>query len=985
MWAAIIAFVVSLVVMALQPRPVPSANNVQSADLDDLQLPNVDSARFHARIYGRMKVKSLSLARYFGLRTVPIVRVENYSGGWFHSDKKVTSVVGHKYYLSQHLMIGYGPLVLKKIGFGDFVAWSGTQSVQGSIHINEPTLFGPEDEEGGVVGWVRFYPGSESQTINNDLQNIEPLTPAFKGVAYILLDNFYTGNSQYFPPVWVEVEYFPDPYSDGVDVNINNSANPIFMILDMNCNQRYGVSRDLSYFDETLMRAAAADLANEEFGLSLKFVGLLSLPDFENEIFRHINAMWREDFNNVKKYVHLVRGEFDIDTLPALTEDDIEKIESYRGAALTEVTTTVEVVYVDRASDYKEKSVRVQNTGTRLNVGRERVTRFEFKGIDRNSTAVMVADREAGGMSRASRVIKLKTANRKPAEWLLGQTIKVVDAQRLPGQTIVMDIIEKNEGKLTDSGMRLSLAENRFAFKQAVFTENGETDEIILINDPSPIVQQYILEAPRWFVDSDDNLHQLFCFAAPPTDDASRCHLEYDITGAYVTGALSQPLQVPLLVKTAVDLYEVTTLVVTGTNDFLSAATVAEIKTGMNILFIETDAGGEFIGFESVSDDGTDTTFTSIKRGLFDTVPQVLETDARVWLLAFVESVSEAFSNGQLVKIKHRTITARGVLSQASATEYTHTVAKRGLLPIPPGNVTVNGLAEPADLEGDTLIAWVHRDRSLVDMKFQTDTGEATVATDVTYTLKLYDQDDVLLRTQTGLTGLNYTYARDDEMADTGDGYPVDYLRFELFGVHTDGNSYQSHDQRIHRKYFYDDDFNRSDESPLSDGGKWVGFSGSYALDLVSTEVKAEAGVGGGGNAAYHDSLGRIGASQFAQVTISALGLAYDGLLLRAATRAGYLVAWAADGSVSILAIGGWFFVTTDPGVISATGGDVVRAEVVGAGVDTIITVFVNGLEVLSETPPEGLSDFNAGDCGMWLGLGGDDTGRFDNFSCGDI
>src|SRR5690606_31018383 len=260
------------------------------------------------------------------------------------------------------------------------------------------------------------------------------------------------------------------------------------------------------------------DLADESFGISLQFKEQMQLEDFEGEIFRYINAGWRHDFSVGNKYIKLVRGDFDVESLPTLDEDDIASVQSYKTTTLSEIVTTVEVVYTDRDSDYKEKPVRSPNMGARLNLGRERVKRLNYPGVFDNDVAASIADREAAGFSRASRTMSIKTANRRPAEWDWGDTLKIADDVRFPGQVMIMDILEKNEGKLQDAAhMILKLAENRFAFQSATYSSNSASTSAALSNAPAAVAVQYLLEAPRWFCADDDALHRLFAFAKAPT------------------------------------------------------------------------------------------------------------------------------------------------------------------------------------------------------------------------------------------------------------------------------------------------------------------------------------------------------------------------------------------------------------------------------------------------------------------------------------
>src|SRR6185503_107292 len=63
-------------------------------------------------------------------------------------------------------------------------AWDSEGKMRGTV--NQPTLFGGDDREGGVVGDYDFYRGSLNQNANDYLQaKIGATLPAYRGIAYV--------------------------------------------------------------------------------------------------------------------------------------------------------------------------------------------------------------------------------------------------------------------------------------------------------------------------------------------------------------------------------------------------------------------------------------------------------------------------------------------------------------------------------------------------------------------------------------------------------------------------------------------------------------------------------------------------------------------------------------------------------------------------------------------------------------------------------
>ena len=115
--------------------------------------------------------------------------------------KKVT--IGYKYFMGLHMGICRGPIdALRQIRVGDKVAWTGKLSNNSSIFINQPKLFGGEEQEGGIEGTLDFMTGDKDQPRNARLSAmLGGLTSAFRGVATVFFDGLVCAMSPY-PKEW---------------------------------------------------------------------------------------------------------------------------------------------------------------------------------------------------------------------------------------------------------------------------------------------------------------------------------------------------------------------------------------------------------------------------------------------------------------------------------------------------------------------------------------------------------------------------------------------------------------------------------------------------------------------------------------------------------------------------------------------------------------------------------------------------------------
>ena len=82
-----------------------------------------------------------------------------------------------------------------------------------------------------------------------------------------------------------------------------------------------------------------------------------------------------------------------------------------------------------------------------------------------------------------------------------------------------------------------------------------------------------------------------------------------------------------------------------------------------------------------------------------------------------------------------------------------------------------------------------------------TDTEETSIGPEagVTYTLRLYDQNGTLVRTETGLTGTSYTWSTEDTDSGLPSGEFNSNVRVRLNAVRGGIDSHQGHDYTFDR------------------------------------------------------------------------------------------------------------------------------------------------------------------------------------------
>lgn len=122
--------------------------------------------------------------------------------------KKKKQTIGYKYFASGHFVLCHGPIdAITKISFQDKDAYLNEENTNKTIYINKPSLFGGDEQSGGVQGNIELLFGRADQQKSSVLQRIcakisnafGGLISAYRGVCSVVFDNVYIGTSPTMP------------------------------------------------------------------------------------------------------------------------------------------------------------------------------------------------------------------------------------------------------------------------------------------------------------------------------------------------------------------------------------------------------------------------------------------------------------------------------------------------------------------------------------------------------------------------------------------------------------------------------------------------------------------------------------------------------------------------------------------------------------------------------------------------------------------
>ncbi len=746
-WAYLALWVITFAItVALTPKP--EFENAKAAKLGDFRFPKTEEGSPVPLWWGRLRLRAPNVLWYGDLEARPIFK--KVKTGLF-SSKLI--IIGYRYFLGMTLGIGIptgGTTTVRKIWFGEKLAWSGSVSVDGTaIVIDEPSLFGGRENGGGVIGTIRFYTGSFTQAINTYLQGVVPdstLLPAYHGMCYAVLEHVELGESPSIRTISFEVETIPNSLALG-GIGTDGDANPAEVAYDIIVSEwgRLGIST--SAVDSTSFTTVGTTLNTEVHGISLAVQSSNTGKDILEEILKQVDGIVYENPITKKIQMRLIRDDFDIETIPEFDETNVLEIVDWGKSTWKETVNHVRVIYNDRSNNYTQRAAVAQDMANIEFQGQIRNALINFPGITNGILANKVAARGLSAMSIP--IAKMSIAvNRDGSSILPGDAIKISWSDYGIVQ-IVMRITRYDLGELDDSRVVLDLVQDNFSVKDTIYGDPPATGFISPVTDATAASIRKLLDTPRWLnlkaitadlaVDADSShvLHMAvqptlleISFEAQVSEDAGVTYGSDVVSASFCHSALVDTIYVEenapydttvgLILKSITD------------SSILGSATDADIRSlGDNLILV----GDELMSYGSFTDlGGGDYKLNNVWRGLLDTVPIDHAVDERIWFLA--ELSLEAYGEGEFVgdevlKARFLTNTGFDILAEGDATVDNLTLAQRSQRPYCPADIQIGASRYPTSKVGQVqTVSWKRRDRVSAAIARGDDADETPTATE---------------------------------------------------------------------------------------------------------------------------------------------------------------------------------------------------------------------------------------------------------------
>ena len=653
------------------------------------------------------------------------------------------------------------------------------------IDINQPELFGGDKKEGGLVGRLAWQNGSFTQLLDahcaSKLGGSPATVPAYRGIstAYFTEQPGNTAgfkwsvNSPFVPPIHFRVtridrRWRPDIAAIPGDLDID--MNPAHIIRECLVDGVWGLGLPETALDNASFESSAERLYAERFGLSMLWARQEEIQNFIGDIISHIQGVVFVNPASGLITLDLIRDDYDVSLLQTFDRSNCT-VESFKRRTPSETINEISVTWTNPKNE-EEEVVIAQSLGAIVANGGEIVTDSRnYHGIRRAALASQVASRDLSAAVAPLAFAEI-TVNRDAWSLVPGQVCKLT-YDEVGADELVMRVMSVNYGSPGASRIKVSLSEDVFGYTKPKVQDAPVSAAPSLSQSPLPPTHVEYLTANYYVIKASNP------DASELVDPASRVGFMVATNQADAFGVEGYAEKVDA--TGASSFQNIGTFNFTGRTLITSALVPETYSTSFTFGSDWVGVGPKIGGFAIIGPTGIpesqheivlftavdDTAGWTIRRGLFDTIPQVWAINTPIRFVSFDSRLGDPEQTviGVPKDYKFRTRTSVGLLPDADAVVSEYTPTNRYYRPARPANVTVAGsYFDPVNVSNLTNVpvTWATRNR-LMEETVPLEWTETSVAPEAgqTTTVRLIDaQTGVQITQYAGLTGTSMSFPR---------------------------------------------------------------------------------------------------------------------------------------------------------------------------------------------------------------------------------
>lgn len=678
--------------------------------------------------------------------------------------KRKKTVVGYEYFMAAIFGLCMKADKILKIVYGDRVAWSGSAADQ-EITIDSFDLFGGNEVggSGGLKGSFFISMGKKTQLPNWIMKKyLGEDVYAHRNIVTLSMDKSYVAAfSPQFRPLKCLVRHTTYYWNHQHSVISDSEINPIHEIRDVLINPDLGGQYQVADLDEPSFLAAAKILYDENFGLSPKWSESDQASSYIQGILDIIDGIKIKDRATGKIKIKLLRGGYDVDSLPIIGPSDFSAINSMTMVTLDSLVNRVTIKYTKITDVGEEASAITQENQANIDLQGGRINAIE---LDYSHITNAIPDLAARVLSRElrSRSYPLRsftmTGKNALSQFEEGDLF-ILNFPERGIERLVCRILEADYGTLDSPIVTLTCTEDIFSADMTEisavvpptewtdpFAESEPPTVYDLIELPYYLILNEGVLTPDELAESNQAIGYLMTLAQKPSVTDYGYYHEYNTVNGWAIAGQGVFSDSVILANE---------LSITATAIPIATASLPLLKK--DLAYID----GEFIEITSWSD-----TAIFVNRGMLDTLPKAHPANSRLWLpSASGGGIFDIASlSGATARCVLATFGPMGTSNPNTSTSVSLQMKGRQRRPYPPAYLRVNDLYFPEEFEGTATFSWRHRDRTLQqDILISQTAANIGPEDGTTYTLKLYDQNGVLRKSITDLTDNSYTWDTEAE------------------------------------------------------------------------------------------------------------------------------------------------------------------------------------------------------------------------------
>ena len=625
----------------------PKIEDAKADTLSKFKFPTATEGRPVPVVWGRVKIEAPNVIWYGDFKKRAIK--ESVKTGLFSSQ---SSIVGWKYFIGVQMAICLGELTKfwkiwaddKLIYDYDSLPGGVRLETDGSFYVNEPKLWGGIKSGGGIQANLDILFGGSSVPSNTYLNPFQSFTPsgsspAYRGLAYMVIKQGYLGTSSNVKPWSFEVERCPT-FVGLSNEKIGDDCNPVHVIYELLTSSIFDMGISTEDIDITNFNEAATTLFNEGNGFSMVLDNQITVKELLSDIQDQIDGVLRLNQSSGLCEIKLSRDDYDIDSVPVLDGDNTIEIVDYQKGTFIGTVNEVRIEFTDRDKEYRKTYANAKSIANRIIQLNDRVAvRNKFPGVKNGTPANNIAWRKLRQGSTPLAGIDV-IANRELSMVQPGDVLNF-NSVALGITNMAVRVLKVDTGELDAGRVKLEMMQDVFSVAAAsgAAPEGTRWEEPSVTLIPFGAGNEIIEEAPLAFLRQIKDVNFSRVWATGVTTGEGELYADIRTrnsagtpTGDYQSsGEFWGPIEKPLLIGAISEVATSLTMdYLVEAEEFLSAD-AAEIGSSLSNLI---KIGNEYIAFEGITINGTTSvTLTGLHRNLLDSPPEAHADDDPVYLI----------------------------------------------------------------------------------------------------------------------------------------------------------------------------------------------------------------------------------------------------------------------------------------------------------------------------------------------------------------